>query len=99
MDNTTPALYERLIHFDEDKNVQFKLMVNTFRGIEYLQFRKYYQDFDEEWKPSVEGVSIPLDFDNSRELFAGLVDILSLAETKNVLEKEFKEQLDQIYLK
>ena len=41
---------------------------------------------------------MPLDLDNSRELFVGLVEILSLAESKNILEEEFKEILDEIYL-
>jgi hypothetical protein len=41
---------------------------------------------------------MPLDFNNSRELFSGLVEILSLAESKDILEKQFKEQLDSIYL-
>ena len=41
---------------------------------------------------------MPIDFDNSRNLFQGLVEILSIAEAKNILEEEFKEILDQIYL-
>ena len=41
---------------------------------------------------------MPIDFENSRNLFQGLVEILSLAESKNILEEEFKELLDQIYL-
>jgi hypothetical protein len=39
-----------------------------------------------------------VDFENTRRLFEGLVDILSLAESKSVLEEQFKEQLDEIYL-
>ena len=38
-----------------------------------------------------------LDFDNSRDIFAGLVEILSLAESKDILEEHFKDFLDQIY--
>tara|TARA_S200002703_G_C3697198_1_gene214090 strand:- start:299 stop:607 length:309 start_codon:yes stop_codon:yes gene_type:complete len=90
-------LYERPIHEDKEKYTQIRLSVSTFRGIEYLGLRKWYQDFDGEWKPSKEGISMELDFDNSRELFAGLVEILSLAEAKDVLETYFKEYLDEIY--
>jgi hypothetical protein len=93
-----PAIYEKLIHWDEEKQIQIKLMINTFYGIEYLHLRKYYLDFTEEWKPSSEGIAIPLDFNNSRELFVGLVEILSLAESKNILEEQFKDVLDEIYL-
>lgn len=94
-----PAVYEKLIHYDEAKQVQVKLMVNTFRGIEYLHLRKYYLDFDHEWKPTSEGVAIALDLENSRELFVGLVEILSLAESKSILEDHFKDLLDNLYQK
>ena len=92
-----PAVYERIIHYNEDKEIQVRLTVSTFRGIEYLHLRKYYLAFTEEWLPSPEGVAMELDFDNSRQLFSGLVEILSLAESKSILEEFFKEQIDQMY--
>ena len=93
-----PPVFEILIHHNEDKHERVYLTINTFRDVEYLSIRKYYQDFDEEWKPSREGVSLPLDFDNSRNFFDGLVEILSLTEVKDILEEHFKDKLDQIYL-
>ncbi len=92
-----PSMYEKVIHYNEDKEIQVRLTVNTFRGIEYLHLRKYYLAFTEEWLPSPEGIAMELDFDNSRELFAGLVEILSLAESKEILEEHFKDFLDQLY--
>ena len=92
-----PALYEKLIHYNEAKHEKIYLSVNTFRGTEYLSLRKYFQDFDEEWKPSREGVTMPIDFTNSKALFEGLVEIISLAEAKDVLETHFKDALDDIY--
>ena len=92
-----PPMYERIIHYNEDKETQVRLTVSSFRGIEYLHLRKYYLAFDEEWMPSSEGIAMEIDFDNSRELFAGLVEILSLAESKEILEEHFKDFLDQIY--
>lgn len=93
-----PEIYERVIHYDEAKEIQIRLTINTFRGIEYLHLRKYYLDFTEEWRPSPEGIAMPLDFNNSRELFAGLIEILSLAESKAILEEHFKDILDELYL-
>tara|TARA_Y100000401_G_scaffold28341_2_gene20580 strand:- start:4486 stop:4785 length:300 start_codon:yes stop_codon:yes gene_type:complete len=93
----TPPVYEKLIHYDEKKEVQVRLVVSTFRGIEYLHLRKYYLDFNEEWCPTPEGIAMELDFDNSRELFAGLVEIISLAESKDILEEYFKDFIDEIY--
>ena len=91
-------IYERVIHYDEAKEIQVRLTINTFRGVEYLHLRKYYLDFTEEWKPSPEGIAMPLDFNNSSELFAGLIEILSLAESKAILEEHFKDILDDLYL-
>ena len=79
-----PPIYEKEIHYNEDRHEKIFLTVNTFRGIEYLSIRKYYQDFDEEWKPSREGITMAIDFNNSKSLFEGLVEIISLAEHSNV---------------
>lgn len=95
--HSAPSVYEKEIHYDEVKGQKIYLMVNTFKGSEYLHLRKYYQDFDEVWKPSKEGIAMKLDFDNSRELFTALVEILSLAESKKVIEENFKDLIDNIY--
>ena len=92
-----PPIYEKEIHYNEERHEKIFLTVNTFRGIEYLSLRKYYQDFDEEWKPSMEGITMAIDFNNSKSLFEGLVEIISLAEAKDVLETHFKDTLDEIY--
>jgi hypothetical protein len=93
----SPELYERVIHTDNEKHIQVRLTISTFRGVEYIHLRKYYLDFHEEWQPTPEGVAMPLDFSNSRELFIGLVEILSLAESKEILEEHFKDILDNLY--
>ena len=72
-------------------------MVNNFRGTEYIHIRKYYMDFDEEWKPTRDGIALPIDLDNLREIFTALVEILSISEVKGVLETHFKEILDELY--
>jgi hypothetical protein len=90
-------MYEKIIHYNEEKNIQVRLTVSAFRGIEYLHLRKYYLDFSEEWKPSNEGVAMELDFNNSRELFSGLLEIISLAESKEIIEEYFKDYIEEIY--
>ena len=92
-----PEAYSRVIHYDEVRQVQVRLTINTFRDIEYMHLRKYYLDFDEEWKPTPEGVAMPLDLTNSRELFAGLVEILSLAESKQLIEETFGDLVKDLY--
>ena len=94
----SPEEYTKVISYNQDKEEQIRLIVNTFRDIEYLSIRKYYLDFNEEWKPSNMGVSFPLTIENSRELFIGLAEILSLAESKEVIEKHFKDLINDIYI-
>jgi hypothetical protein len=93
-----PELYEKVISEKEEGTEQVKLTINTFYDTEYLHLRKYYLDFDGDFKPSKDGVAMKLDFNNSRGLFEGLVEILSLAESKTILETHFKDILDEIYL-
>ena len=92
-----PEAYSRIVHYNEEKQEQIRLTINSFRGIEYLHLRKYYLDFNEEWKPTPDGIAMPLDFDNSRELFSGLVEILSLAESKSVIEEHFLDLIQDLY--
>jgi hypothetical protein len=93
-----PELYEKVISENEEGTEQVKLTINTFYDTEYLHLRKYYLDFDGDFKPSKDGIAMKLDFNNSRGLFEGLVEILSLAESKSILETHFKDILDEIYL-
>jgi len=93
-----PEMYEKVISENEEGTEQVKLTINTFYDTEYLHLRKYYLDFDGDFKPSKDGIAMKLDFNNSKGLFEGLVEILSLAESKSILETHFKDILDEIYL-
>ncbi len=93
-----PEIYEKIISETKEGTEQIRLTINEFRGVEYLHLRKYYLDFEGEFKPSKDGVAMALDFENSKALFEGLVEILSLAEAKGILETHFKDILDKIYL-
>lgn len=90
-------VYSRVVYYDEAKDIQVRIGINEFRGIEYLFLRKYYRDFDGEFKPSKEGVNMPLGIENSREMFAGLVEILSLAESKQIIVDNFRELIEATY--
>ena len=95
IDLTAPSIYEKVIQ--ETETEQVRLVINTFRDVEYLSVRKYYLDFEEEWKPSKDGITMPIDFNNTRNLLAGMLEIVSLAESKEILEEHFKDFIDEIY--
>lgn len=88
-------IFYRIIHQTEDK--QIRLVINEFRDVEYMHVREYYLDFDENWVPSNKGVSMPLSLENSKELFAGLLEILSLAESKELILETFSELIESTY--
>ncbi len=90
-------IYSRIIYWDLEKNLQIRVGINEFRDVEYLFVRKYYLDFEGEWKPSKEGVTMPLGLENSRELFTGLIEILSLAESKQIIIDYFKDLIEETY--
>lgn len=91
-------VYSKIIK--ENEFSQVRLVINEFKGQEYLHLREYYLDFEEEWKPSgFAGISIPLELETSKELFIGLSEIISLAESKQVLEEFFGEIIRDIYQK
>ncbi len=53
-----PEDFSHTIHYDEAKETEVRLTINTFRGIEYLHVRKYYLDFDETWRPTPDGMPL-----------------------------------------
>jgi len=61
-------VYSRIIYYDEVKDIQVRLGINEFRGVEYLFLRKYYRDFEGDFRPSNEGVNMPLGIENSKEM-------------------------------
>ena len=78
---------------------QIRLTINEFNDIEYLHLREYYLSFEEEWLPTNKGISIPLEIDTSRKLFISMSEILSLAESRQVLEEFFGETIKDLYQK
>ena len=51
-----PEVYEKIINQNAEGTEQVRLTINEFRGIEYLHLRKYYLDFDGDFKPTKDGV-------------------------------------------
>jgi len=90
-------IYEKIILEQEDKEIQWRLVVSTFKDIEYIHIRKYYLGFEGEYIPTKEGACIPFELNSLSNLFEGLIELLSLAESKEAIKKHFKELLEDIY--
>ncbi len=97
MTDAEDDIYEKIILEQENKEIQWRLVVSKFRDVEYLHLRKYYLDFEGEYKPTKEGACIPFELTSLSNLFEALVEILSLAESKESIKEHFKELLEGLY--
>jgi hypothetical protein len=97
MTDAEDDIYERIILEQENKEIQWRLVVSKFRDVEYLHLRKYYLDFEGIYMPTKEGACIPFELNSLSNLFEALVEILSLAESKGSIEAHFKGLIKDLY--
>ena len=97
-DNEGPLLYEKVISENMDKAFQVRLVVSTFREVEYIHIRKYFLSFEGEWIPSKEGISIPLTIQNSYALLEGFAEICSGIEEADCLSEQFRTLIKNLGL-
>jgi hypothetical protein len=82
----------------DDGFEQVRLTVNEFRGLQYLHIRKYYLDFDGDWKPTKSGVAIPITINNVANIFNALTKMLAKSDVLHIiLENSTKQTRELIY--
>lgn len=91
--NEEPELYEKLIYTNEDKFYQVRLVVNEFRGIQYLHLRKYFLSYEGDYIPSKEGVSMAASINNIYSLLDGLLEIVSKEEAIEAINTYFSNKI------
>lgn len=77
--------YNRLIDENMDKGFQVRLVVNEFKGTDYIQLRKYFLTYEGDWQASREGISIPATIENIYGILDGLLDICAKAEGEDII--------------
>ena len=97
MESESPVLYDKLIYQNDIKSYQLRLVVNTFRDIYYVHIRKYFLSYESEWVASKEGVSMEASIHNILSLLDGLMDIASKEEASAMINKHFKDRLNEIH--
>lgn len=85
-------MYEWFIS-ENERGERLYLTIDSFRDVEYVHFRKYFQDFEGEYLPTKEGISFPLSIVATLRLFLALSEIVSEAE-KDLLSDSLKEILN-----
>lgn len=77
-------IFSRVFFEDYEKGVQYRVTINEFRGSQYFHLRKYFLDFEGEWVPTKEGLSMPLSLVGTLSLFLAMSEIVSEAETSEL---------------
>jgi hypothetical protein len=87
--------YEKIIHQDDTKSFQLRLVVNTFKERTYVHLRKYFLSYEGEFVASKEGVSMEASLDSILSLLDGLMEIVSHEEARDTVLKHFEEFTDK----
>lgn len=93
VEDDSPELYEKLIYDNQDKFYQLRLVVNDFRGKQYVHIRKYFQTYEGDYQSSREGVSMEASISNILSLLDGLMEIVSKEESLEVISKHFSDKI------
>ncbi len=89
----SPELYEKLIYQNDDKFYQLRLVVNEFRGKQYVHVRKYFMTYEGEYQASKEGISMEASMSNTLSLLDGLTEIVSKEESVAIINKHFSDKI------
>lgn len=90
------TLYEKIIHENEEKAFQLRLVLNEFREKHYLHLRKYFLSFEGEWVPTKEGASMEASIHNIYALLDGLLELISSAEGIDGIEEHFSSKISDL---
>lgn len=86
-------LYEKLIYDNQDKFYQLRLVVNEFRGKQYIHVRKYFMTYEGDYQASREGISMEASMSNIFSLLDALMEICSKEESVELIHKYFGDKL------
>lgn len=89
-----PEMYEKLVYENLDKFYQLRLVVNEFRGKQYVHIRKYFQTYEGDFQASKEGISMEASIVNILSLLDGLMEIVSKEEASHIVAKHFGVKTD-----
>ena len=89
----SPEFYQRIIYENEAKAYQLRLVVNEFRGVQYIHLRKYFLTYEGEYQASKEGVSMEAGLTNIYSLLDGLLEIVSKEEAIEAVNTYFSNKI------
>ena len=96
MSTDSTVLYEKVIYNNEAKFYELRLTVSEFRGIQYVNVRKYFLSYEGDYIPSKEGISMEASMTNVHSLLEGLIELCSKEESKDLINKYFGERISDL---
>ena len=93
MSDESPIQYEKTIYENEAKAYQLRLVVNEFRGVQYIHLRKYFLTYEGEYQASKEGISMEAGLSNIYSLLDGLLEIVSHEEAIEAVNTYFSNKI------
>lgn len=93
-----PELYEKLVYQNDDKFYQLRLVVNEFKGKQYIHIRKYFLTYEGEYQASKEGISMEASISNIFSLLDGLMEIVSKEEAISLIDEYFSNKKLQLQI-
>jgi Transcriptional Coactivator p15 (PC4) len=89
-------MYEKQICENTEKFYSVNLTVSEFKGVQYLNLRKYFLSYEAEYIPSKEGLAMEYNITNVFNLLDGLINIVSKEEAKELVEQYFIKKREEI---
>jgi len=93
MTEESEEFYSKIIYENEAKAYQLRLVVNEFRGVQYLHLRKYFRTYEGEYQASKEGVSMEAGISNIYSLLDGVLEIVSKEEAIEAINTYFSTRI------
>lgn len=93
MSEESTVQYEKIIYENEAKAYQLRLVVNEFRGVQYIHLRKYFLTYEGEYQASKEGISMEAGLSNIYSLLDGLLEIVSHEEAIEAVSTYFSDKI------
>lgn len=88
--------YEKTIYEHLEKGYQLRLVVNEFRGVQYLHIRKYFLTYEGNFMPSKEGISMAASLQNIFSLLDGMIEISSKSESLDAIITHFESKISEL---
>lgn len=89
-------VFEKILFEHQEKGYQIRLVLNEFRDVEYLHLRKYFLTFDEGFKPTKEGISIPANISSIYALLDGVIELVSKTEGMDSIQTHLAKKISDL---